>query len=70
MEKEDRLKIAEEHIKRAEKALKSTVTLRNNEMFEDSIGRAYYCAFHAAHALLYLLGESPRSHKGLHSFLD
>ncbi|MHA1239130.1 MAG: HEPN domain-containing protein [Candidatus Odinarchaeia archaeon] len=65
-EKENRLKIAEEHLKRAKRALQSAKTLMDTGMFEDAVGRAYYGAFHAAYALLYLLGETPYSHKGLH----
>ncbi|WEU40346.1 MAG: HEPN domain-containing protein [Candidatus Odinarchaeum yellowstonii] len=66
-EKENRLKIALEHIKRAERTLEAANNLLKTGLYEDSVTRAYYTAFHAAAGLLYLLGEEPKAYKGLHS---
>ncbi|MHA1410848.1 MAG: HEPN domain-containing protein [Candidatus Odinarchaeia archaeon] len=66
-EKENRLKIAQEHINRAEKTLEAANKLFEVGLYEDAITRAYYTAFHAAQGLLYLLGEEAKTHKGLHT---
>ncbi|MHA1753905.1 MAG: HEPN domain-containing protein [Candidatus Odinarchaeia archaeon] len=66
-EKENRLKIAQEHINRAEKTLEAANKLFEAGLYEDLITRAYYTAYHAAQGLLYLLGEEAKTHRGLHS---
>ncbi|MEM2109695.1 MAG: HEPN domain-containing protein [Candidatus Odinarchaeota archaeon] len=66
-EKENRLKIADEHIKRAERSLEAANNLLGAGLYEDSVTRAYYTVFHATQGLLFLLGEEPKTHKDLHS---
>ena len=62
---DDRKGIANQHILRAKKSLQSAKELLKNELYEDSISRAYFSAYHAAYAIRYFLGFSPRTHKGL-----
>ena len=38
--------------------------LRDHNLFNDSISRAYYAAFHWARALLLLRDTDPRTHRG------
>lgn len=64
-EKENRIKIAQIHLRRSKALLNVADLLFKNNYFEDSVSRAYYSMFHAAYALLYLLGEQPRTHRGL-----
>jgi len=65
MEKKDRVKLAKEMIRKAKDKLESAWILFQNSKFEDAVSRAYYAVFFAASAVLYLLGEMPRSHDGL-----
>ena len=65
MEKRDRVKIAREMIRKARDKLESAWILFQNSKFEDAVSRAYYAVFFAASAVLYMLGDLPRSHDGL-----
>ncbi len=64
-EKENTFKVAKEYMERSDKAISAAQLLFKNEFFEDAISRAYYSVFHASKALLCLLGEDTRTHKGL-----
>ena len=52
-------------LKRAEKALQAAKNLYEDELYEDSVSRAYYAMYHAAKAALALEGSSPKTHSGL-----
>jgi len=65
MEKKDRVELAREMMRKAKDKLESAWILFRNSKFEDAVSRAYYAAFFAASAVLYLLGEVPKSHDGL-----
>ena len=64
-EKEDLIEIAKHHLSRAKSKLKAAQYLYEQGFFDDAISRAYYSAYHAAYALLILLGSSPKTHKEL-----
>jgi len=49
---------------RSEKALRSARLLAANGELEDAVSRAYYAMFHAARALLFSKGETPKTHRG------
>ncbi len=54
---------------RADEALRAASVLLREGLYNDSISDAYYATFHAVRALLFTLGEEPRSHRGaLHLF--
>lgn len=53
------------YLERAEEKLKSAHDLIEAEDWSDSVSRAYYCAFHAAQALLFSEGLSARTHQGV-----
>lgn len=63
--KEELIEIVKQLIFRSEEKLESAKILLENEKFDDAISRAYYAAFLAARAILYLLGSSPRTHRGV-----
>ena len=51
-------------IDRARAKLATAQRLLASEDWDDAISRAYYAAYHAAHALLLVVGLEPRSHAG------
>jgi len=55
---------AKASLERAEKALKSAKQLQENRELEDAASRAYYAMFHAARAILFSKGLTPRTHRG------
>jgi len=63
--KEERIMIAYEYIKRAKRKIESAKLLLKNKFIDDAVSRAYYAVFLAAYAVLYLLGETPKTHEGL-----
>lgn len=58
--------VAAAHIEKAREKLRVARLLLREEAAADSISRSYYAIFHAAHAALGQLGESPRTHRGTH----
>ena len=57
--------IVKEELKIAKKRLESAKLLFQNNLFEDSINRAYYSIFYAAKAMLNVLGFDVKTHSGL-----
>ena len=54
---------------RADESLRAATLLLREGFYNDAVSDAYYAAFHAVRALLFTLGEEPRSHRGaLHLF--
>ncbi len=56
--------IADELFTKAQTNLEAAKYLFKGSYLEGAISRAYYAVFHAARAILLLLGERPRSHEG------
>jgi len=54
MEKEDRVELAREMMRKARDKLESAWILFRNSKFEDAVSKAYYAVFFAASAVLYL----------------
>ena len=63
--KDDLIEIAKQLLKRTDEKLQSAQILIENDQIDDAISRAYYAAFLASKALLYLLGSEPKSHSGI-----
>lgn len=63
MESPLRIKISLE-LKRSNESLKSAKVLVKEELYEDSISRAYYAIFHAAKAILLTIDVEPQTHEG------
>ena len=63
--KQDNLEIAKDIFLKGEEKLKSAEILLNNKLFDDAVSRIYYAVYYFAKALLFLLGEEPRTYKGL-----
>jgi uncharacterized protein (UPF0332 family) len=60
---------AEAELARARESLRAAEVLARESLFADAVSDAYYAAFHAVRALLFSVGEEPRSHRGaLHLF--
>ena len=60
---------AEAEMKRARESLRAAEVLLREALYADAVSDAYYAAFHAVRALLFSVGEEPRSHRGaLHLF--
>ena len=56
-------------LKRARESLRAAEVLLREALYADAVSDAYYAAFHAVRALLFSVGEEPRSHRGaLHLF--
>lgn len=54
---------------RADESLRAGSVLLREGLYNDSISDSYYAAFHGVRALLFTLGEEPRTHRGaLHLF--
>jgi uncharacterized protein len=49
----------------ARERLESANILFENRKYADAVGRAYYCMFFAARALLFKKDIHPRTHRGL-----
>jgi uncharacterized protein (UPF0332 family) len=49
---------------RSDESLKAAKNLLNDELFADSISRAYYAIFHAARAILLTKDVDPETHNG------
>ena len=62
---EERKEIAKELMKMAKEKLESAKILLDYKKLHDAISRAYYAAYLSASAVLFLLGERPRTHDGL-----
>jgi len=58
-------KRADKELVRADKALRSAVTLLAEELYEDTISRAYYAVLHAAKGALAVANISTDSHAGV-----
>jgi len=56
------IEVAKQFILRSEGKLTSAQILLEKDRIDDSISRAYYAAFLAARAFLYILGMSPNTH--------
>ncbi|HAH20699.1 MAG TPA: HEPN domain-containing protein [Candidatus Omnitrophica bacterium] len=56
------------YLAKAEEKLRVAKTLLKNEGYDDCVSRAYYCAFHAAQALLLTEGFSANTHQGVLNF--
>lgn len=63
MDDELRARIAA-RLRKAERKLRSAGLLLQAGETEDAVSRAYYAAYHAAHALLLSAGLSARTHEG------
>jgi uncharacterized protein (UPF0332 family) len=56
-------------MKRARESLRAAEVLEREALYADAVSDAYYATFHAIRALLFTIGEEPRSHRGaLHLF--
>jgi len=64
MEESIKIRIKEE-LEAAERRLDAAKILFEKEMLEDAINRAYYTFFHAAKAMLNVLGYDAKTHSGL-----
>jgi len=62
---QDTLEIAKDIFLKGEEKLKSAEILLSNQLFDDAVSRIYYSVYYFARALLFLLGEELRTHKGL-----
>jgi len=56
-------------LREARQALRAAELLRDEEMYGDSIARAYYAMYYAARALLAEKGIFPKTHRGVHRAL-
>ncbi len=54
-------------LKKARHTLHAAQLLLDAEEVESAINRSYYAAFYAAQAALVEVGESPKTHKGIHN---
>ncbi len=52
-------------LEKAEQKLRAAEELLKVAAYEDAVSRAYYCAFHAAQAVLLAEGLSARTHQGV-----
>ncbi len=50
---------------KGEEKLKSAEILLENRFYDDAASRIYYAVYYFARALLFLLGEDPKTHKGM-----
>ncbi|MBI2894243.1 MAG: HEPN domain-containing protein [Deltaproteobacteria bacterium] len=56
---------AASEIARARVSLRAAGVLAREGLHDDAISDAYYAAFHAVRALLFSIGEEPRTHAGV-----
>ena len=59
------LSLLEGYIKKAKDKLSAAEILLKNNEYDDAVSRAYYCAFHAAQALLLTEGIEAGAHHGV-----
>ncbi len=52
-------------LEKARQKLKTAAFLLQEQAFDDAVSRAYYAAFHAAHAMLLTEGLNADTHRGL-----
>lgn len=64
MEENAKIRIREE-LDIAKRRLQAAKLLFEKSMFEDAVNRAYYSFFHAAKAMLNVLGYDAKTHSGL-----
>ena len=53
------------YLEKADQKLRAATELLKAAAYEDAVSRAYYCAFHAAQAVLLAEGLSARTHQGV-----
>lgn len=53
------------HLEKAKEKLRASKNLLKNGDFDDAVSRAYYCAFHAAKAVLLTEGLTVQTHQGV-----
>ena len=58
-------KLIAEYLQKARSKLKAAEVLFQQELFDDTVSRAYYAAFHAAQAVLMSEGQKAETHKGV-----
>lgn len=63
-DKANNFAIADEYFAKARSNLEAAKYLLKGSFLEEATSRTYYVVFHAARAILLLLGERPRSHEG------
>ena len=64
MEEKVKIRIKEE-LETAKRRLEAAKLLFEKDMIEDAVNRAYYVFFHAAKAMLNVLGYNAKTHSGL-----
>jgi len=64
MEENVKIRIKEE-LETAKRRLEAAKLLFEKDMIEDAVNRAYYAFFHAAKAMLNVLGYDAKTHSGL-----
>jgi len=64
MEEKVKIRIKEE-LETAKRRLEAAKLLFEKDMIEDAVNRAYYVFFHAAKAMLNVLGYDAKTHSGL-----
>jgi hypothetical protein len=64
MEESVKIRIKEE-VNTAKKRLEAAKLLFEKDMLEDAVNRAYYAFFHAAKAMINVLGFDAKTHSGL-----
>ena len=64
MEEKVKIRIKEE-LETAKRRLEAAKLLFEKDMIEDAVNRAYYAFFHAAKAMLNVLGYDAKTHSGL-----
>ena len=64
MEEKVKIRIKEE-LETAKRRLEAAKLLFEKDMIEDAVNRAYYAFFHAAKAMLNVLGYNAKTHSGL-----
>jgi len=63
--KRNAFQIAQKELARAKKSLRAAETLRDHELNEDAVSRAYYAVLHAAKAALATIDLYPDSHQSV-----
>lgn len=68
--KDEVIEVAKQLIIRSEGKLTSAQILLEKDRIDDAISRAYFAAFLAARAFLYLLGMSPNTHQEIETMFE
>ena len=63
--KRNAFQIVQKELTRAKKSLRAAETLRDHELNEDAVSRAYYAVLHAAKAALAAIDLYPDSHQSV-----